>query len=95
MLPGRPARQLWQRVALRLGPVDLAYEYDHLGRNYLDRWNREVVAQRDLHGIDVRVGGRGIGVQLGLQNLTDERAADVAGFPLPGRTFFLTTSYKL
>ena len=94
-LPGRPATQFWQRLAVRLGPLDLGYEYDHIGRNYLDRWNRDVVARRDLHAVDVRIGRRGLGLQMGLQNLTDERAADVAGFPLPGRTFFLTTSYKL
>jgi iron complex outermembrane receptor protein len=94
-LPGRPARQLDQRVELGFGILSLGYDYEHLGQNYLDRWNREVVAQRDLHGLDVNATWHGASVSVGLQNLTDERAADVGGFPLPGRTFFASTSFKL
>jgi iron complex outermembrane receptor protein len=92
-LPGRPALQVFQRLALRAGGLEVGWEFEHLGRNYLDRWNREVVRRRDVHGIDARWRWRGAGMQLGLRNLTDERAADVAGFPLPGRAVFLTTSY--
>lgn len=93
VLPGRPARELHQRAELRLGAVLLGYDYEHLGRNYLDRRNREVVARRDLHGLEARAGWRGLGLHAGIRNLTDERAADVAGFPLPGRTIYVTTTY--
>lgn len=93
VLPGRPARQLHQRASLRLGRLELGYDYEHLGRNYLDRWNRDLVGRRDLHGIDARAEWHRLGLQLGLRNLTASRAADVAGFPLPGRTFFMTTTY--
>jgi iron complex outermembrane receptor protein len=92
-LPGRPARQLHQRASLRLGFLELGYNYEYLGRNYLDRWTYFVVARRDLHGVDFRATWRELGIQLGLRNLTDSRAADVANFPLPGRTFFMTTTY--
>jgi hypothetical protein len=29
-----------------------------------------------------------------VKNLTDDRTADFAGFPLPGRSFFGTVQYK-
>jgi iron complex outermembrane receptor protein len=89
-LPGRPEHQLFQRLGLHLGAFEIGYEYEHLGSNWLDRWNRERVARRDLHGVDARAGWRGVSLQLGARNLGDQRVADVAGFPLPGRTFFAT-----
>jgi iron complex outermembrane receptor protein len=92
-LPGRPALQLYQRVAVRVARLEVAWDLEHLARNYLDRANTKVVAQRNLHGLDVAWRWRGAGIRLGLRNLTDERASDVAGFPLPGRTVFMTTSY--
>ncbi len=94
-LLGRPANQLHQRVAVRAAHIELGYELDHLAENFLDRANVKLVGRRDLHSLDARVRWRGLGLQFGARNLTDERAADVAGFPLPGRTFFFSTSYKL
>ena len=94
-LPVRPSRELHQRVALRVARFEFGYEYDYVGRNYLDRFNTKVVDRRDLHGLDVRCSWRRAALQCGVRNLTNDRAADVAGFPLPGRSLFLTSSCKL
>jgi hypothetical protein len=94
VLPGRPALQLEQRLALGYGWAEVGYEYERLDQNYLDRANTSSVARRDLHGVDARFGRRHWSICLELRNLTDERASDVAGFPLPGRSFFATTSFK-
>lgn len=94
-LPGRPARELWQRLEVRLGPVDLGYEYRHVGQNFLDRYNLQVVERRDVHSIDARIAARGAGLRFELRNLGNERTADILGFPLPGRALFMTASYKL
>jgi len=92
-LPGRPALQVLQRAAVRVAGLELGYEFEHLADNYLDRANLDLVRRRDLHGVDAQWTWRGAGVQVGVRNLTDERASDVADFPLPGRTVFVTTSF--
>ena len=92
-LPGRPALQVFQRAAVRVAGFELGYAFEHIARNYLDRFNLEVVARRDLHSLDARWRWRRTSLQLELHNLSDERAADVAGFPLPGRALFVTASY--
>lgn len=96
-LPLRPKRELHQRVALRLAGFELGYDYDHVGRNYLERFNyrEKIVERRDLHGLDVRFAWRGAALQCSLRNFTNDRAADIGGYPLPGRSLFLTSSYKL
>jgi outer membrane cobalamin receptor len=94
-LPVRPARELHQRIAVRAAAFEFGYEYDYVGRNYLDRFNTKTVARRDLHGLDVRWTVHRAAVQCGVRNLTNDRAADVAGFPLPGRSVFFTTSYRI
>jgi len=93
-LPSRPAHQLFTRVALRFAGVALGYDYRFLGQNYLDRWNRDVVTRRDLHGVDLSVQRRNLQVRIAVRNLTDDRARDVAGFPLPGRVFSLGSDVR-
>jgi iron complex outermembrane receptor protein len=95
VLPLRPAHEVHQRAALRLGRAEIGWEYDHVSRNMLDRWNSKVVSRRDLHALDLRLGFGSTSLQLELRNLTGERATDVAGFPLPGRTLSSTISYRL
>jgi iron complex outermembrane receptor protein len=94
-LPGRPAHELHQQLGFRIGNLELAWNHENLALNYLDRYNLYVVESRDLHGADARLSWGGAALVVGLRNLTDERAADVLGFPLPGRTFFVSTSYEL
>lgn len=93
VLPGRPEHELFARATVAAGPLELAYRFEHLGQNYLDRANRQYVARRDLHGVDLSARLRALRLQLGLRNLTDNRTEDVAGFPLPGRTVVLTSEY--
>ena len=93
-LPGRPEHSLYTRVALCLGAVTLGYDYRFLGENYLDRWNRDRVARRDLHGIDVGVHARPVVLRLAVRNLTNDQSRDVAGFPVPGRTLSLGSEMR-
>lgn len=93
-LPGRPARQLYARLALRLGAVTLGSDYRFLGQNFLDRWNRDVVEQRDLYGLDLRLQLRALQLRLAARNLGNDQARDVAGFPVPGRTFSLGSEMR-
>lgn len=88
-LPGRPRDELYLRTALDLGPFTLSYELNHIAKNYLDRVNFRAVDSRDLHALGFAYRPTAW-LRLGVEarNVTDEQAEDVAGFPLPGRSFF-------
>jgi len=80
--------------------VDLRLDYggDHLAPFYglhyqaerpLDRANLVSVDGRTLHDLGIRWrprGAAGPSLTVEIDNLTDDATADVAGFPLPGRT---------
>jgi len=93
-LPGRPEHRLHTRFGVALGPAAVAYQYDHMGRNYLDQLNLMVVGRRDLHGLDLDVRMRAVTLRLAGRNLTNDQAVDVAGFPVPGRTWSLSSAIR-
>jgi len=93
-LPLQPRHQFFQRVAVRARGCEFGYEFDHVGHNFLNQWNTVFVSRRDLHAVDMKLVWRALALHAGVRNLTDERVADVAKFPLPGRTFFATSSVR-
>jgi len=95
-LPGRPRDELYLRAAIDHGPFTLYYELNHIAENYLDRVNFQKVGSRELHGIGIAARPYAW-LRLGLdaRNLTDQRTEDVAGFPLPGRSYFGTVKVSL
>ena len=90
-LPLRPERHAFARVEWRTGPLMLGGEVEYLGDDYLDRANRQLAPSRTFTGASLawrltpalRVTFEG-------RNLGDVRATDVAGFPLPGRSMFVS-----
>jgi iron complex outermembrane receptor protein len=94
VLPGRPEHELFAHAGVRAGMVEVGYRFEHLGQNFLDRFNYAAVARRELHGIDVNATLRDLSLKLAVRNLTDNQAQDVAGFPVPGRTVSLTSEYR-
>ncbi len=96
-LPQRPlregyARVDWSRARLRAG-ADLHY----LGDNYLDRYNQNRVVSRTWLGASLSFVpfARPLRLVLEGKNLGDSRVADVAGFPLPGRSVFVSCEARL
>ena len=66
----------------------------YIGENYLDRANLFRVDERVIlnAGVMFERRGRDPGWSVSLEgkNLDDNRITDVAGYPMPGRSFFLT-----
>jgi vitamin B12 transporter len=98
-LPLRPRLRWYTRPELRelaLGRWRLgAYgDLDVTSGNYLDPANLVAVPRRILVGAGLWLAWPAAGLRLGAsaQNLGDSRISDVAGFPLPGRAFYLTLS---
>lgn len=95
-LPGRPRDELYARLGLERGCWSTHYEINVIAGNYLDRVNFRRVASRELHAVGVAFTPRpGLRLGVEVQNIGDEQAEDVAGFPLPGRTIFGTIKVNL
>jgi len=90
-LPGRPALQLFTRMQIGWGRIEAGWQFEHLGRNYLDRANFYEVTHRDRHGLDLTLQLQGLRLRGAVRNLNDNKSVDVSGFPLPGRTVSLMT----
>ena len=91
-LPGRPVHETAWSAELFGGRWSAGWEVHYIGGNYLDRANLREAPGRTVHNatITLRSPRRGLTLTLEGQNLTDRRAYDVIGYPLPGRSFYAT-----
>ena len=95
-LPQRPERELYARADWSPGVVSLSADVHAIGDNYRDRYNAQHVPSRTLIGASVSAPmPGGLRATLEGKNLGDERAEDVAGYPLPGMTVFAALSWQL
>ena len=96
-LPQRPGREGYAQLLWSRGALGLGGDVYVLGDNYLDRYNRYRLASRTLAGAWASISPRGWPLRLTLEgkNLGNQRASDVAGFPLPGRTVFFACESRL
>ncbi|GAB6061691.1 TonB-dependent receptor plug domain-containing protein [Deferrisoma palaeochoriense] len=96
-LPGRPEHELFNRLELLL-PLGLKafHEFSWTSGNYLDAANFERADIRRIHnlGLSARPTGT-LTVTFEAKNLTDEQVSDALGFPLPGRSYYVTVSAQL
>lgn len=100
-LPGRPELQAFGRATIVDFAVEPFFEVDFTGKNFLDRANLVQSPNRTLlnTGADLVLGRvvpelEGAGLLFEAKNLTDNRILDVAGYPLPGRSFFGSVRYE-
>ena len=91
-LPNAPRHALNARVtATTKRGLATHYEVSRDSKHYLDRANLRSVPERTLHGAGARVElTAGTLLALEIRNLTDNQTADLWGFPLPGRSFFVS-----
>jgi len=92
----RPARQAFGRLAWRGRRVQLGASLQYLGGNYLNPGNRTPVESRTIAGASIGVSPFGPAFILTLEgkNLGDNRIVDVGGYPLPGRSLFLSIAWR-
>ena len=95
-LPSRPRHTVGFSLDVLLVRWKLSYELNHIGENYLDPANQMVVPPREIHNAAAqwRPFGNGVSVAFEGRNLSDNQISDVSGFPLPGRSFFVTLGYQ-
>ena len=95
-LPGIPQNEAYTRIDYH--PWDLVpfYELSFTSGNFLDRANLIDVPNRLLHslGLQYALSSMPLTFTFEARNITDNQIEDVAGFPLPGRSFFGTVAYR-
>ena len=95
-LPSRPRDDVNASLAYSWRALRATYELHYMSANWLDRYNTNEAPSRDLHNLALRVHTPADGLDFTIEgkNLTDERPVDVAGYPLPGRSFYTTLGYS-
>ena len=90
-LPGRPRHKASARADIGIGRIWTSYDYAFEDGNFLDQANRRKLDPRHIHTASIRVKVRN-SIQLGLdaKNLGNARVTDVWGYPLPGRSWFVS-----
>ncbi|MEE3259751.1 MAG: TonB-dependent receptor plug domain-containing protein [Candidatus Latescibacterota bacterium] len=93
-LPNAPRHRFNARIALDLVRVGVHCEFSRESRHFLDRANLRTVPVRVLHHLGGRVPlVEGVALSWALRNLSDNRVADLWGYPLPGRSYALAMHY--
>ena len=92
----RPGRQAFGRIGWRGRIVQLGATLQYVGDNYLNAANRDRVASRTLAGASIALTplGRDLALTVEGKNLGDNRIADVGGYPLPGRSVFVSCGIR-
>jgi len=95
-LPGRPKHEVYARTDVDIGPVRPFYELNFIAENFLDQANFREVSSRTIHtaGLHFDVPKLPLELTFEARNLGDEQIEDVAGFPLPGRSYFGTLAWR-
>ena len=92
----RPGRQAFGRLAWHGRRVELGATLQYMSDNFLNPANRERVASRTMAGASIAVMPLGPDFALTVEgkNLGDNRIADVGGYPLPGRSVFVSCGIR-
>jgi len=91
-LPYTPAHDGMIRASWAGDAARLEYELHYQSESYRDRANQPEnrSPERLLHNVTTRLGTAAVAVALEVENVTDVRTYDVEGYPLPGRTIYVT-----
>jgi len=95
-LASTPAHEASFTVILSGRRCNLAWKMHYIGSNFLDRANMEKVPGREIHSISLETKplGERFSITLEGRNLTNNQIRDISGFPLPGRSFYMTIEFN-
>lgn len=94
-LPGRPRDEGALQISHARPRWQVGYELHLVSANYLDRANLARIPARALHDLAAAFRTGPAEWIAECVNLTDRRVEDFAGFPLPGRSFFVGARVRL
>ncbi len=94
-LPGRPKYELFNRVEIFTDRFRLFHELEFVDECYLDRANLREIDSRTFQNAGFSWSpAEHIMLTFEVKNLSDRHSEDVAGYPLPGRSFYGTIEAK-
>ncbi|HUT55280.1 MAG TPA: TonB-dependent receptor [bacterium] len=98
-LPLRPMHEAYGRIEYAPERWKVWAEADYVSGNYWDRANLYQVPDRRVYNMGTAVdlykkNHASLDITVETKNLADDRIADVAGYPLPGRSYFITVQGK-
>jgi iron complex outermembrane receptor protein len=95
-LPGRPVHKIFGEVELSSNLGSFFYSYDFTDQNFLDSANQIPTRSRSIHNMGISATPwKNKTITLEVKNLTDSRIEDIYGFPLPGRSIFLSIQGRI
>jgi vitamin B12 transporter len=94
-VPGKPRNQVFVHGEFQVWGFRPFAEYSFVGANPVTRSNTKMVPSRHLvnAGIAYDISAH-VSIAVVGKNLTDDRAADVRGFPLPSRAVYLSLDLR-
>ncbi len=88
-LPGRPQYELFNRIEIFTRHFRLFHEIEFIDECYLDRANLRKIDSRTFQNAGFSWSPtKHIVCTFEVKNISDRHSEDVAGYPLPGRSFF-------
>ena len=95
VLPFRYTDSLFMNYGIAINRIRLLYEYEYTSQNYFDAANllpQDIERNRSVHNLSLNYSDFGIEFGFHIKNILDNRMEDIAGYPLPGRMFFIGIS---
>ena len=94
-LPNAPRHRFGLQLSTGASGSGLRYTFDRESRSFLDRANLNSIPARSVHtmGFDLRVGAGAV-LSMEVRNLGNNQVADVWGYPLPGRSYFISARFE-
>ncbi len=96
LLPNKAKRETSVRGTVFSGDHgEIFYDYSYTDKNFHDLYNKVPIERRVIHSIGFTVvcpWRRQLKGTLQAKNLTDTQVADLWGYPLPGRSYYVTVS---
>ncbi len=94
-VPGKPRNAVFVRCELPVWDLCPYGEYHFVGRNPVTRANTKLLPARHIANAGIRYRAtETLAIEAACKNLTDERAVDVRGFPLPSRTVVVALTFQ-
>jgi len=91
-LPNRPTWTVHGRWSTSLDKLGIFYEADYTSGNYHDLYNKFPIPERFVQNIGISFTLRPFRLELEMKNVEDRQVADVWGYPLPGRSYYIRLS---
>lgn len=95
-LASTPAHEGSLKLSLERSGWGASWNLHYIGPNYLDKANMQEVPGRRIHSLSFSLKDISdcFNITLEGRNLTDNQVRDVIGYPLPGRSFFITLQFN-